>query len=155
MRKIILMILCVCCIGWVGLIYYFSAQDGIKTADTSMKIARQAAEVIYEHPTREQIESVHVNVRKAAHIFLFLVLGMLVALLSLFLSRFWQQPWIHVLIFFIGIGAIAAIGWLDEWHKQFIEGRHYQMTEAILNIVSGLAGGGLVWMIKGVLLWRG
>lgn len=38
---------------------------------------------------------------------------------------------------------LCCVGWLDEWHKQFIEGRHYQIGEAVLNMIGGLMGGGM------------
>lgn len=34
----------------------------------------------------------------------------------------------------------AGYGYFDEWHKQFIVGRHFQIEEAELNIISGCIG---------------
>lgn len=34
----------------------------------------------------------------------------------------------------------CGYGFFDEWHKQFIGGRHFQVDEAMLNMLSGAIG---------------
>lgn len=152
-RKALVIILCICCVGWMTLIHHLSTQDGQRTADTGMTIARQVSKVIYKQPTEAEINDVHMKLRKAAHVILFFVFGLLVGSTGWLMSRFWKQPFSRTLIFLTGLMLIIGTGWLDEWQKQFIGGRHYQQGEAFLNIVSGMAGGGLVLFMRGVLLW--
>ena len=73
-KRLILVILCLCCIGWLTLIFHLSTEDGEKTADTSIHIAEKISGVLYSSPTVEQTAGIHYMVRKAAHVILFFVL---------------------------------------------------------------------------------
>lgn len=124
-KKLIFVILCLCCIGWLSLIFHLSAEDGEKTADTSMRIAEKISGVLYSSPTVEQTAEIHYMVRKAAHVILFFVLGVLSALTGLTVLHFCPAPWVRYVIFAAVFCLLLGVGWMDEWHKQFIEGRHY------------------------------
>ena len=140
-KKLIFLILCLCCIGWLCLIFHLSTENGEKTTDTSMRIAEKISGRLYASPTQERVDGVHRSIRKAAHVVLFFVFGVLVCIMGLYISSLWRKSWVALLMLVIGVGLILGVGWLDEWHKQFIDGRHYQISEAIINIVSGLSGG--------------
>lgn len=74
-KRLILVILCLCCIGWLTLIFHLSTEDGEKTADTSIHIAEKISGVLYSSPTVEQTAGIHYMVRKAAHVILFFCSG--------------------------------------------------------------------------------
>lgn len=147
-KKLIFLILCLCCIGWLGLIFHLSTENGEKTADTSMRIAEKISGMLYTSPTKEQVDSVHQHVRKAAHVVLFFVLGVLICTMGMYIFSLRKKTWVALLVLFVGVGLIFGVGWLDEWHKQFIDGRHYQLGEAVLNIISGLSGGVVVMLVR-------
>ena len=148
-KRLVFFVLCLCCIGWLGLIFHLSTENGEKTADTSMKIAEKISGMLYSSPTQEQVQSVHHAVRKLAHVVMFFVFGVLISVTGIYISSLWRKPWAAVAALVIGFILIVGVGWLDEWHKQFIEGRHYQLGEAIINIISGLSGSGIM-----VILWK-
>lgn len=147
-KRLVFLVLCLCCIGWLGLIFHLSTENGEKTADTSMRIAEKISGMIYNTPTREQVEEVHHAVRKSAHVVLFFVLGVLISMTGMYIFNSWRKPWVAVAVLAIGFILIVGAGWLDEWHKQFIEGRHYQLGEAIINIISGLVGSGIMVILR-------
>lgn len=43
-----------------------------------------------------------------------------------------------VLSFLGAVAVTSCFSFLDEWHKQFIDGRHFQMEEVALNVCSGI-----------------
>lgn len=147
-KRLVFFVLCLCCIGWLGLIFHLSTENGEKTADTSMRIAEKISGMFYNSPTQEQVKSVHHAVRKSAHVVLFFVLGVLISITGMYIFNLWRKPWVAVAVLAIGFILIVGAGWLDEWHKQFIEGRHYQLGEAIINIISGLAGSGIMVILR-------
>ena len=113
-----------------------------------MRIAEKISKALYTSPTQEQVDKVHHEVRKAAHVILFFVFGILVSLTGTYIFGLCSKPWTAALVLAAGFVLIVGAGWLDEWHKQFIEGRHYQFGEAVINIVSGLAGRAVVVIIR-------
>ena len=47
----------------------------------------------------------------------------------------------------------SACGFFDEWHKQFIAGRHFDADETLLNIACGILGvllafAASLWMLR-------
>lgn len=137
--KLIKVTLCLLIVFWIVLIFVLSSQNGTQTNQISGKIAEKAAEIIYHQPTEQQIEKLHVVIRKAAHISLFFVLGVLsfsIAYATLDVKSTKRKVLLVSSSFFI----TCSCGFFDEWHKQFIEGRHFQLDEALLNMLSGAIG---------------
>ena len=140
------MILWTITIVWMLLIFFFSSQNGEQTAKTSGDIAQKTAEIIYVEPSEEQVQNVHLNIRTLAHIMLFSGLGILMfaSISSTFAGK-------KQVIFLSAAILTSAYGFFDEWHKQFITGRHFDVEETILNICCGIAGAAAamltVWII--------
>ena len=93
---------------WMLLIFSLSSQNGTQTTELSTTCAEKVANVIYQVPTEEQIQYVHSYIRKM------------------------------VLSFLGAVAVTSCFSFLDEWHKQFIDGRHFQMEEVALNVCSGI-----------------
>lgn len=128
---------------WIGMILYLSSQNGEQTARTSLGLAEQIAKMIYQAPSPEQVNIVHGALRKLAHVTLFFVLGILSYTASRITFRVWNLERKRMAVL-IAVTITSAYGFLDEWHKQFIVGRHFDIGETMLNIVCGLAGVGVV-----------
>lgn len=123
---------------WITLIFTLSSQNGPQTAQTSDGIAKDVAEIIYQKPTEQQVNKVHFNIRKLAHVGLFFVLGLLS--FSASATTFgWNKKRKYIAMATASVINLSY-GFFDEWHKQFIGGRHFQIDEAVLNMVSGIAG---------------
>ncbi|MGX8833552.1 VanZ family protein [Amedibacillus sp. YH-ame6] len=120
---------------WLIFIFALSSQNGTQTSQTSSGIAKDVAEFVYSQPTESQVNSMHMNIRELAHIGFFFILGVLSFLSSIY--TFGKKNY-KVLAFALIIP--VCYGYFDEWHKQFIDGRHFQLEEAVLNIVSGVIG---------------
>lgn len=131
-QKIKLLCIWVITLLWGGIIFYLSSQNGVQTAETSSRVAEKLAEFIYQNPTIEELNELHMILRKLAHISLFLGLGLLIYItgrLSLGIKNV-----------IVPMAAIIMCGFFDEWHKQFIAGRHFDKEEVVLNICCGIIG---------------
>ena len=123
---------------WIFFIFTLSSQNGPQTAQTSGGIAKDVAEIIYQKPTEPQVNKVHFNIRKLAHVGLFFVLGVLS--FSASATTFgWEKKRKYIAVATASVITLGY-GFFDEWHKQFIGGRHFQLDEAVLNMVSGVVG---------------
>lgn len=40
----------------------------------------------------------------------------------------------------LSLALTSACGFFDEWHKQFIDGRHFDTGETLLNMACGILG---------------
>lgn len=121
---------------WMVLIFCLSSQSGQQSTEAGIGIAEKAAEILYTQPTGQQVHTVHFNIRKLAHIGLFFVLGVL-AFLAFSIQMNARQKWVSVLV---SVLLISIFGFFDEWHKLFIAGRHFDIGEVFLNVLSGAAG---------------
>ncbi|MEG0409149.1 MAG: VanZ family protein, partial [Bacilli bacterium] len=126
-------------IGWMCMIFYLSSQDGKDTAKTSYGVVEKVADVVYSKPSQQQKNTLHLNVRKMAHVGLFFVLGILL-FMSVTMSLKVVQVTHWVWLCSIPIVLVSCYGYFDEWHKQFIVGRHFDSGETLLNVACGIGG---------------
>ncbi len=103
---------------WMFLVFFLSSQDGEQTEKLSLAISEFLSR-FGGGGTEEAAAQTHMEIRKLAHI----IFGAWSDFLSA--SVLWNA---------------AGYGYFDEWHKQFIVGRHFQIEEAELNIISGCIG---------------
>lgn len=75
------------------------------------------------------------DVRKAAHIFLFFILAVLVNMI--FISHFGKNRLIYALISF---GFCVCYGVLDEFHQYFVPGRSMNLKDVLIDSAGVLAG---------------
>ena len=142
-QKRIPLILWLLTILWLIFIFTLSSQNGPQTAQTSGGIAQDVAEIIYQQPTEPQVNKVHFNIRKLAHVGLFFILGVLSFSASA-TSLGWEKKQKYIAMATASVITVSY-GFFDEWHKQFIGGRHFQLDEAVINMISGAVG--VVFMI--------
>lgn len=126
-------------LGLILLLYFVmvvSFQNGAQSVSVTMKAAEQIAISIFDNPTQEQIENVSLMIRYGAHIGLFFVVGLVMAFVSMVLCRQYFR-----IIGVLGAGmACYVLAYYTEYYKQFIDGRHFQMSDVALNWYGSLAG---------------
>lgn len=132
-------LLCLITLLWMLAIFFLSSQNGEQTAKASGGLAQTIAGILYRQPTEQQVDQVHVVLRKSAHIALFFILGVLsYAAAANTLGRIRpHKRWPSLVLALV---LTSACGFFDEWHKQFIGGRHFDTGETLLNIACGILG---------------
>ncbi len=142
-KKIATIVLAIITIGWLVLMWRLSSADGMQTVADSMGITQKLANLFWENPTATQIADLHMAVRKAAHIVLYFIFG-------IFLWLFWDMALAErcrrrargygylLLPSFIAGGMAIILAFADELHKIPIDGRHFSLSELILNAVCAL-----------------
>lgn len=122
------------------LLLYFvmivSFQDGAQSMDVTMRVAGQIAASIFEEPTQEKIETVSLMIRYGAHLALFFVVGLVTAFVSMVLCR----QYFRILGILVSGFICYGLAYYTEYYKQFIEGRHFQMSDVSLNWYGSLLG---------------
>ena len=121
---------------WLGLMWRLSTADGTETLQDSMRFARKIGSWIYESPTVQQLNHLNLLLRKLAHIFLYAILGGMMALLWQLLLELHRIGW-RIL------GAAAC--------STTIAGRHLDFSESLLNAGSALVVILLFFGIAGLL----
>lgn len=111
--------------------------NGGETTSLSLTIARWLARFC---PGVAE-ETLHLWLRKLAHIAVYFVEG---ALLLPALLRRTRRP-IQSFILTLVLSALIAV--MDEAHKMLIPGRHCSWTEAVLNVLGAALGAGFVLAI--------
>lgn len=135
----------------VMLVYFVmivSFQSGDSSTNVTMRIAGRIARTIFEDPKQEQIETVSRMLRYGAHLALFFVVGLVTAFVSMVIFRGYFRI---VGVMLAGV-ACYMMAYYTEYFKQYIEGRHFQMTDVALNWYGCLAG--IVCMVVSYFLNR-
>ena len=136
----------------LAMLVYFvmivSFQSGDSSTNVTMRIAGRIARTIFEDPKQEQIETVSRMLRYGAHLALFFVVGLVTAFVSMVIFRGYFRI---VGVMLAGV-ACYMMAYYTEYFKQYIEGRHFQMTDVVLNWYGCLAG--IVCMVVSYFLNR-
>ena len=122
--------------GWMGIIFYLSAQHAEQSANLSGGIT-DTVKVLVDRVapnSNVNIESVSIFVRKNAHFFAYLLLGML-SLNALRKSRVENRK---SLVLAFAISVLYAIS--DEVHQLFVPGRSGQVSDVLLDSTGALVG---------------
>lgn len=115
---------------WLAVIFFLSSQTGEQTAAISLAIARWLARLF----PGVSLTSLHLALRKAAHIGVYFVEGAL-----LFPALYGQKGRAgRALALTVALCAMIAV--VDEAHKLAIPGRHCSWPEAALNFLGALPG---------------
>ncbi len=122
------------------LLLYFvmvvSFQNGAVSTDLTMRLAEQIARRIFEQPTGDQIETTALMIRFGAHLGLFFVVGFVTTFVSMVVFRRYYR-----ILGVIGAGAVCyVLAYYTEYYKQFVEGRHFQQSDAALNWYGSVMG---------------
>ena len=115
---------------WLAVIFFLSSQTGEQTAALSLAIARWLARLF----PGVSLTSLHLALRKAAHIGVYFVEGAL-----LFPALYGQKGRAgRALALTVALCALIAV--VDEAHKLAIPGRHCSWPEAALNFLGAIPG---------------
>ena len=123
--------------AWLGILAFLTLQGGDDTSALSLSIARWLAAIL-KQINRYEVSTFTLNMalRKIAHVFVFFVLGLL-------LANAIRTTFIKLKLGLIGAaaGAVCVIIAVScEFSKTFIPGRHCQWDEAAIDVVAALAG---------------
>lgn len=124
------------------LIFSFSAQDGMQSAQFSRKISHKIVAVADEVLDKEwdeqqmmaQAERIHYYVRKTAHVLEYFVLAVTVAF-PLYVYRIRGIG----LVFVAGVFCVGFAG-LDEYHQSFVAGRGPSIRDVAIDSIGILPG---------------
>ena len=123
---------------WMGVIFYFSAQEAVHSAGQSRGVLKTIENVI-EAVTGKTVElsgtglyTAEKLIRKTAHFFVYFILGML-AVNSVYRFCIGKSFWISECICIL-----YAIS--DEVHQLFVPGRSGQVSDVLLDSVGATAG---------------
>lgn len=126
-------------IGLMLLVYFvimLSFQKGEQSISETMSIAAKIAPYISKEPTDGEIRTINQMLRFGAHLGLFFVVGMVMAYVSMLIFRRYYRI-LGVLI----SGVICyQLAYYTEYYKQFVEGRHFQEIDVVLNRYGSLFG---------------
>ncbi len=126
-------------VGLMVLLYFvmvISFQTGASSSGITIRLATQIARRIFENPTKEQIETTSLMIRYGAHLGVFFVVGLVTTFVSMVIFRRYFR-----ILGVIGSGAVCYVmAYYTEYYKQFVEGRHFQMSDATLNWYGSVAG---------------
>lgn len=120
----------------VYFVMFVSFQNGASSISVTMRLAERISGTIFDNPKQEQIETICLMIRYGAHLVLFFVVGLVTAFVSMVIFRGYFR--------IIGIMLAGAAGYMmayyTEYFKQYVDGRHFQMTDVALNWYGCLAG---------------
>lgn len=113
---------------WMGLIFYFSHQPGDASSSLSSGISENIVAALNMLPLVQlDIESIHTLLRKSAHFFVYLILGILV----LHALRRSEVTGYKSIMYAMIICVFYAI--TDEVHQLFIPGRSGEVRDVLID----------------------
>lgn len=121
------------------LIYFVmivSFQEGEQSISETMHIADRIAHSIYTEPTQEEVWTISRVLRYGAHLGLFFVVGLGATFVSMVIFRRYYR----ILGVLLSGGLCYILAYYTEYYKQFVEGRHFQMSDVVLNWYGSAAG---------------
>ncbi|MEZ3507106.1 MAG: VanZ family protein [Lachnospiraceae bacterium] len=122
------------------LLVYFvmivSFQNGVRSTNVTMQLAERVAMAVFDNPEQDQIKTVSLMIRYGAHLALFFVVGLVTAFVSMVIFR----GYFRIVGVLLSGAACYLMAYYTEYFKQYIDGRHFQMTDVQLNWYGGLAG---------------
>ena len=146
-----LTVVAVSLVSFLMLIYFVvlvSFQDGAQSTEMTIRIASYFADSIFDNPTAEQIFTVSRVLRYGAHLVLFFAVGAVTSYVSMVVCRSYYR-----------IGGIVLSGmvcyilaYYTEYYKQYIDGRHFQRSDVVLNWYGSIAG--IICMVVSYFLIR-
>lgn len=117
-------------VGWMGCIFYLSHQPASSSSELSTGIMSFLLSIIKWLPFQFDQTIVHFFIRKGAHFFAYLILGMLVCH-ALNINRF---------RFFVALTICIVYAITDEVHQLFIEGRSGEVRDVVIDSFGSIVG---------------
>ena len=118
-------------ISWMALIFWFSSAGHEVSSGQSEHVVRSVRYIT-------NISFSETVVRKAAHVFLYFVLGILLALLV----RTYRIRWRSVVLW--AVGTACAYAATDETHQLLVGGRSGQVSDVLLDTAAACAGATII-----------
>ena len=140
-------------LGWMGLIFWFSAQNAEESAESSGSVMTFLLR-FFKVDSMEEIladtvlySMVDFALRKSAH---FAVFGMLGVLLCITISLYPNAIRLQKIVLPLSLGILYAC--IDELHQYFVPGRACQIRDVCIDTAGVLAGVllvlGIGWMYR-------
>lgn len=136
LELIVIFISVLCLMMLLYLVMILSFQDGDKSTSETMNIAVRIAQGIYPNPTDGEIGAISLMLRCFAHLALFFVVGLVTTFVSMVIFR----RYFRILGVIASGGVCYMLAYYTEYYKQYIAGRHFQMTDVKLNWYGSIAG---------------
>ena len=114
-------------ISWMVLIFWFSSAGHEASSGQSERVVRGVQYIT-------NISFSETVVRKAAHVFLYFVLGILLTLLV----RTYRVRWRNVVLWAVGVACAYAA--TDETHQLLVGGRSGQVSDVLLDTTAACVG---------------
>lgn len=130
---------------WIALMLWLSFQNGEQTSYLSLGIAEKITQWLPQIIERNSFDEVHSWIRKAAHVSEFVILGLFSQSAVCFSIRLRSKRQ-NAATIYVGV-ACTLIALLTEILKIYIPGRHMNLGEIALNIVSVWSGIGLAGIL--------
>ncbi|TCT12847.1 VanZ family protein [Natranaerovirga pectinivora] len=127
----IVLVLC-----WMGVIFYMSSQPATQSSELSRGVTANIIEIVERvmPDLNIQVGDIHKAVRKSAHFFVFLVLGILV----INMLKICGVIGIKGIIFTLLICIMIAIA--DEVYQLYVPGRSGEVSDVIIDTAGALVG---------------
>lgn len=131
---------------WMGVIYYFSDQDGTLSTKISNQTLVESG-IISETQLNEfyyspEMKALRKATRKLAHLGLYAVLGAIIAGFTRYgIGLGWRKV-THIALAVAGIYAC-----FDEWHQSFVPGRAMTMDDVFIDLIGAAIGIGCLKLI--------
>ena len=143
-KKIIKIALVIVC---MTIIFTFSSDTSYESTKKSNKIIITVAEMINKKELSQKEKDRYINkfvfiVRKSAHFFIYLILGLLVASLIKEYSLVNKRMMIYSFL----ICFLYAIS--DEIHQLFVNGRSGEIRDILIDSMGSLVGIGIYYLIR-------
>ena len=131
LRKRLRLILFIAIVLWMALIFWFSSAGHEVSSGQSERVVRSMQYIT-------NISFSETVVRKAAHVFLYFVLGILLTLLV----HTYHIRWRSVVLWAVGVACAYAA--TDETHQLLVGGRSGQVSDVLLDTAAACAGAAVI-----------
>lgn len=145
-RRKITSILWIATMLWMCLCLFLSWQQGEDTSQLSGKIAYAAKRVIYLFGIEIDLNTLHMWLRKSAHVAMFFVLAIL-----FFCSvrrSLPRSPYLSFWSYAMTVAACSACAVIAEVGKLWVPGRHLQWDETMLDVAGVICGAAVAELVR-------
>lgn len=134
-------------LAWMALIFFLSHQPATQSASLSSGVMEQVLKIIEKAlpDASFDLELFHHFIRKNAHFFAYLVLGVLVTMSLRTMDHVNLTSWQLILL-----GAVICVLYAisDEVHQIFIPGRAGQIKDILIDSAGSMTGIALIYHLK-------
>lgn len=133
-------------IMWMGLIFFLSAQVATESDSLSLGLTEGLMRIIEKISPGMDVGSILSNhvVRKLAHFFAYLILGVLV------LNALTKSGYTRTSIGAMALAICVLYAVSDEVHQLFVPGRSGQVKDVLIDSVGAMVGIGLSTLYKSI-----